>query len=326
MKPWSWNSLNKPFFVLAPMADVTDVPFRSVVSACGRPDVFYTEFVSAHGLASAGRERLMLDLALTKDDHPIVAQFFGTKPEHIAAAATLARELGFDGVDINMGCPDRSIMKQGAGAALIKNPQLAVELIHALRDGAGDMPIAVKTRLGTYATEEMDAWLSAVLSAKPDVLVIHGRTVKEMSKVPAHWDLIGRAAVMAHDAGALCVGNGDVMSHAQGVALATQYGVDGLMAGRGIFHNPWLFNPSVDPASITPQQRLRLLLQHTDAWVAHWGDRKSFDLMKKFYKVYVSGWPGAAALRAQIMECRTPESVREIVNSHLDAPGGIIGA
>ena len=319
MKQSFWNTLNKPFFVLAPMADVTDVPFRSVVATCGRPDVFYTEFVSAHGLASAGRDRLMLDLALTERDHPIVAQFFGTNSEHIRAAAQLARELGFDGVDINMGCPDRSIIKQGAGAALIKSPSLAVELIHALREGAGGLPIAVKTRLGTYNTDEMDAWLGTILSAKPDVLVVHGRTVKEMSKVPAHWDLIGRAATIAHEAGALCVGNGDVTSHAQGVALAAQYGVDGLMAGRGIFHNPWMFNPDVDPAAITPKQRLELLLTHTDAWVAHWGTQKSFDLMKKFYKVYVSGWPGAAALRAQLMSVHDPEEVKTIVHSSLDA-------
>jgi len=258
----------------------------------------------------------MLDLALTDDDHPIVAQFFGTVPEHLRAAGALARELGFDGVDINMGCPDSSIMKQGAGASLIKKPELAVELIHAIREGAGNLPVAVKTRLGVQSTDEMDAWIGAVLSAKPDVLVVHGRTVKEMSKAPAHWDLIARTAVMAHEAGVLCVGNGDVVSHTQGLALATQYGVDGVMAGRGIFHNPWMFNPSVDPAAVKPQDRLALLLRHTDAWVAHWQGKKSFDLMKKFYKVYVSGWPGAAALRAEIMEARDAQAVRKIVTEY----------
>lgn len=293
------------------MADVTDVPFRSIVAQCGRPDVFYTEFVSAHGLASSGRERLLLDLALTDRDHPIVAQFFGTVPEHLHAAGKLARELGFDGVDINMGCPDRAIMKQGAGAALMREPSRAVELIAALREGAGDLPVAVKTRLGLRSTDEMDAWVGTVLSAKPDVLVVHGRTVSEMSKVPAHWELIGRAAQMAHDAGALCIGNGDIMSRAQGLERASLSGVDGVMVGRGIFHNPWLFAGS--PELRTPAERLRLLLAHTDAWVAHWGGIKSFDLMKKFYKVYVSGWDGAAHLRAKLMEAHDAETVRSIV-------------
>lgn len=322
------------------MADVTDVAFRSVVAQCGRPDVFYTEFVSAHGLASAGRERLMLDLALADGDHPIVAQFFGTRPEHLFAAGTLARELGFDGVDINMGCPDTAIMKQGAGAALMKTPELASDLIYALRDGSGGLPVAVKTRLGLYDTNETDAWLKVILNAKPDVLIVHGRTVKEASKVPAHWDIIGRAAAMAHDGGVLCIGNGDVVSAAQGNELCAQWGTDGYMVGRGIFQNPWLFAPlevrrnerlpafNGDAGPLTgsgergelehtPHERLQLLLMHTDAWVRRWNGVKSFDLMKKFYKVYVSGWPGAAHLRAQLMEQKSAEQVRAIVSEYL---------
>ena len=258
----------------------------------------------------------MVDLALTKTDHPIVAQFFGTQPEHLFAAGKLAKELGFDAVDINMGCPDRSIMKQGAGAALIKDPPRAVELIHALREGASGLPIAVKTRLGVSSTNEMGAWLSTILSAKPDALIIHGRTVKEMSKVPAHWDLIGRAAHMAREAGVLSVGNGDVASRVQGEALAHQYGTDGYMVGRGIFHNPWLFNSTIDPETVTPEQRLELLTRHTDAWVAQWDGVKSFDLMKKFYKVYASGWPGAAQLRAKLMECRSAQDVRGVLTEN----------
>lgn len=311
-----WKQLKKPFFVLAPMADVTDVPFRTIVARCGRPDVFYTEFVSAHGLASAGRERLLVDLALTERDHPIVAQFFGTKPEHLYAAGQLARELGFDGVDINMGCPDRAIVKQGAGIALCKTPSLAQELIAAVREGAGDLPVAVKTRLGLYKTEEMDTWIPALLDAKPDLLTIHGRTMKEMSKVPSHWDLIGRAATMAHEAGVFCVGNGDVISHAQGTELADQHGVDGLMVGRGIFHNPWLFGAAAEQEH-APRERLELLLEHIDIWVKQWGGIKSFDLMRKFFKVYVSSWSGAADLRAQLMETRTPEDAILLINEAL---------
>jgi tRNA-dihydrouridine synthase len=313
-----WAALPKPFFVLAPMADVTDVPFRSIVARCGRPDVFYTEFVSAHGLASPGRDVLIRDLAKTDGDHPIVAQFFGTWPEHLYAAGKLAKELGFDGVDINMGCPDKGVMKQGAGIALCKTPELAKDLIKSIREGAGGLPVTVKTRLGFSKTDEMHAWIGAILEAKPDVLVIHGRTAKEMSKVPAHWDLIGEVAKMCHAAGVLCVGNGDVMSRAQGVELAEKYGLDGIMIGRGIFHNPWLFGPNTDREH-SPRERLELLLDHTDAFMTHWNGSKSFDLLKKFYKVYVSGWDGAASLRGQLMQCRTPEEVRAIATDWLAA-------
>lgn len=310
-----WQTLKKPFFVLAPMADVTDAPFRTIVARCGRPDVFYTEFVSAHGLASSGRDRLIKDLALTNDDHPIIAQFFGTWPEHLYAAGKLARELGFDGVDINMGCPDRSIMKQGAGIALCKTPELAKDLIAALREGAGDLSVSIKTRLGLYDTKEMETWIPALLEAKPDALVVHGRTMREMSKVPAHWDLIGHAAQMCHDIGVVCIGNGDVMSRQQGIALAEQYGVDGLMVGRGIFHNPWFFNETQTEHS--SRERLALLLEHVDLWLAQWNDIKSFDLMKKFFKVYCSEWPGSADLRAQLMECKTADQVRTLVTEYM---------
>lgn len=311
-----WRNLPKPFSVLAPMADVTDKAFRSIVSRCGRPDVYYTEFVSAHGLASEGRSRLLLDLARSENERPIVAQFFGTNPEHLFQAGALARQLGFDGVDLNMGCPDRSILKQGAGAALIRNPSLAQDLIAATREGAIDLPVAVKTRLGMHDIGEMDTWIPSILKAHPDVLIVHGRTVKEMSKVPAHWDYIGRAAVMAHDANILCVGNGDVLSAKQGRGLAEQYGVDGYMVGRGIFHDPWLFH-ALDNQARTPRERLHLLLTHTDAWIAQWDGIKSFDLMKKFYKVYASGWPGAANLRAKLMESKTAHETRLIVEGYL---------
>lgn len=309
-----WDNLKKPFFVLAPMADVTDVPFRTIVLRCGRPDVFYTEFVSAHGLASAGKTRLVQDLALTDGDHPIVAQFFGSNPEHLNSAGVLARELGFDGVDINMGCPSDQIMRQGAGVSLVRTPELAKDLIGAIRDGFQG-PVAVKTRLGLYKTEEMDAWIPTLLEARPDVLIVHGRTMKEMSKVPAHWDLIGKAAQWAHEAGVLCIGNGDVTTRAQGEELAAAYGVDGIMVGRGIFQNPWLFSHEVGPHKM--QERLELLLLHLELWLKQWNGIKSMDLMKKFFKVYCSGWPGAAELRARLMECREPSAVRTIVQEYL---------
>lgn len=309
-----WKELPKPFFVLAPMADVTDSPFRQVIADCGRPDIFYNEFVSCEGLTSAGRERLLLDLRFKENERPIVAQFFGTKPEQFYECAKLARELGFDGVDINMGCPDRKVVKQGAGIGLCKDPARAKQIIEATKEGAGELPVSVKTRIG-LTKPDLDGWIRIILETKIPVLIIHGRTMSEMSKVPAHWDLIGEAAKMAHEVGTLAIGNGDVMSISEGREKAEQYSVDGIMVGRGIFHNPWFFNESVDHKNVSPQDRLELLLKHTRLFEEFWQGKKSFDLMKKFFKIYVSEWDGAKELRTKLMETTNRMEVEAIVQN-----------
>lgn len=302
----------EPFFVLAPMADVTDAAFRRIILECGRPDVFYTEFVSADGLMSVGRERLMKDLIYSKDEHPIIAQFFGAHPETIRQSAQLARELGFDGVDINMGCPDKKVVKQGAGIGLSRTPELAKEIIAAAKEGAGDIPLSIKTRLG-YSVIDL-TWIRTLLQCKIPALIIHGRTMKEMSKVPAHWDVIKEIAAMAKDYGTLTIGNGDVMSREEGIIHARESGVDGIMVGRGIFHNPWFFNPSIDIEKVSQKERLELLLKHTRLFKDQWSDGKKFDILKKFYKVYVSGWDGAKELRIQLMNTKTSEEVEAIIS------------
>lgn len=311
-----WEKLKKPFFVLAPMADVTDAPFRQIVIDCGRPDVLYNEFVSSEGLNSAGRDRLLLDLRFKENEHPIVAQFFGTKPEQFYECAKLARELGFDGVDINMGCPDRKVVKQGAGIGLCKDPQRAKQIIEATKDGAGDLPVSVKTRIGLNKPD-LDGWIKMILGTKIATLIIHGRTMAEMSKVPAHWDLIGEATKMAHEAGTLAVGNGDVMSMLEGREKSEKYGVDGIMVGRGIFHNPWFFNKHIDHKTVPPKERLELLLKHSRLFEDFWQGKKSFDLMKKFFKIYVSEWDGAKDLRTKLMETKTQEQVENMVFDYL---------
>jgi nifR3 family TIM-barrel protein len=307
-----WGTLKKPFFILAPMADVTDAAFRRIILEVGRPDVFYTEFISTDGLMSAGRDRLMKDLLFMPDERPIVAQFFGSKPESFLKVAELARELGFDGIDINMGCPDRKVVKQGSGIGLCKTPELAKEIILATKEGAKGIPVSVKTRLGLNTIDL--SWVQAILDTKIPALTIHG-TMKEMSKVPAHWDVIADVAKMGHEAGTLVVGNGDIMGYQDGIEKARQSGVDGLMVGRAIFQNPWLFNPNINPESITKEQRLELLLRHTRLFVKFWEDRKSFDLMKKFFKVYVSGWDGAKDLRTALMETKNLEQVEQLLQT-----------
>lgn len=303
-----WKKLNRPIITLAPMADVTDTVFRQIVAQCGKPQVFFTEFVSCDGLCSEGKTKLLKNLKFNKKiERPIVAQFFGSKPENFYKCAQLAVKLGFDGIDINMGCPDKKVEKQGAGAALMKTPELAQRIIAETKRGASKLPVSVKTRIG-FNKSEIETWIPCLLKAKPDAIIIHGRTRKEMSKVPAHWDLIGKAAEIARGSGILIIGNGDVSSLADAKEKAKKYNLDGVMVGRGIFANPWFFNSDVNPADIIPKDKIALLIKHIKLFDKTWKNAKNFDIMKKFFKMYISGWNGAKNLRAKLM---TTKSVKE---------------
>ena len=323
-----WQKLERPFFVLAPMANVTDWAFRKIVAKCGRPDVFYTEFLSCDGIVY-DKTKFEKELYFEKSEKPIVVQFFGSKPENFYKCAQLAVELGFDGIDINMGCPDRSIEKQRAGAALIKNPKLAQEIIKETKRGArlngqDVLPISVKTRLG-YNKIETKEWVSTLLEKEPAALIIHGRTRKEMSSVPAHWNEIGIAKELAtgstgsrqEDTKTLIIGNGDVVDLNDAREKAKEYNLDGIMVGRGIFANPWFFNEKVDIKEIKPEQRIDLLREHLDNFEKLWGSSGRFDTMKKFFKVYVSDWPGAKELRAKLMITKNKREVVDILQNEL---------
>ncbi|MCX6784507.1 MAG: tRNA-dihydrouridine synthase [Candidatus Komeilibacteria bacterium] len=312
-----WSKLKKPIMVLAPMADVTDVAFREIIAKYGKPDVFWTEFVSAAGLDSVGRDKLLIDLQFSKKQRPIVAQFFSSKPSQMYKVAQLAAKLGFDGIDINMGCPDKSIEKQGAGAALMKNPALAAEIILATKEGAGKLPVSVKTRLG-YNTNVLDQWLVALLKAEPAVIIIHARTRKQMSKVPAQWSEVARAVTLTKELTdsknrPLIFGNGDVTSLIQAKELAKQTGADGVMIGRGIFGNPWFFNPKKSLTSISLEERFGVMLEHTFLFAKLLGQYKNFDIMKKHFKAYVSGFDGAKELRVKLMAAKTAQQVMAII-------------
>ena len=303
MKGNFWQKLRKPFFVLAPMSDVTDTVFRQIILKCGRPDVFYTEFVSCDGLCSEGREELLKSLKFNKKEKPIVVQFFGSKPENFYKCAKLAQKLGFDGIDINMGCPDKKVEKQNAGAKLILNPKLAKRIIEETKRGAGKLPISVKTRIG-YNEIITEKWISEIIKVKPDVIIIHGRTKKEMSKAPAHWDEIGKAAKLIKKAGIIAIGNGDVKNLKDGEQKAKKYGLDGIMVGRGIFENPWFFNTKIDIKDKNPPDRIKLLLNHVTLFNKTYKGTKNFNMLKKFFKIYIFGWKEAKNLRNQLMAAK----------------------
>jgi nifR3 family TIM-barrel protein len=309
-----WSQLKKPIMALAPMANVTDEAFRRIISKYGKPDVMWTEFVSCDGLCSEGRERLLPDLWFSEAQRPIVAQIFGAKPENFYKTAQLLKELKFDGIDINMGCPEKNIQKQGACAALIKNPTLAKEIIHATMDGAGGLPVSIKTRIGDIKNE-LDTWLPHLLSTKPVAVTIHARTRKEMSLVPAKWETIKHAVGIAKGSGTLILGNGDVQDLDQARQRIAETGADGVMVGRGIFGNPWLFS-SRQRDDIPLEERLRVMLEHTHLFEQLFHGIKSFDIMKKHYKAYVNNFPGASEMRVKLFEAKNADQVAAIVKQH----------
>lgn len=314
-----WGKLKKPIMILAPMANVTDFAFRQIVARCGRPDVFYTEFISCDGVV-AKPEKFKGELYHEKSESPIVVQFFGAKPENFYKCAQLAQELGYDGIDINMGCPDKSVEKQSAGAALIKDPKLAQEIIKATKEGAGPLPVSVKTRLG-YGKIETEEWIPKLLETGLAALIIHGRTRKEMSKVPANWDEIQKAAAITRsiNPNTLVIGNGDVKDLNDAHQKTIRHDLDGIMVGRGVFDNPWFFNSNQKER--TPKERINLMLEHVDNFEKLWparpgGTDKNFDVLKRFFKIYISNWPGAKELRTELMATKSGQEVKDIVDKH----------
>jgi len=347
-----WQRLPKPIIAVAPMADVTDAPFRRLIAKYSawekqKSTVMWTEFVSADGLMRAspeGRIKLMADLIYTEEERPIVAQLFSSNEEHMEQAAILCRELGFDGIDINMGCPDRTIEKQGCGSAMIKTPALAGKIIQAAKRGAKDIPVSVKTRLG-YNHDELEEWLPVLLSQSPAAITIHARTRKDMSKVPARWERVRRAVEIREELGSetLILGNGDVLSLDDARGKAELCRADGVMVGRALFGNPWFFHPAKrlpirltalpthgvnretiiteDTADasleyISLEERLRVLVEHSKLFVELL-PFKNFAVMKKHYKAYINGFPGAVELRSQLMTCQTTDEVEVVIEDFL---------
>ena len=319
-----WNDLPHGFTILAPMEGVTDVVFRRVVAKAGRPDVFFTEFTNVSSFASEkGRHDALERLDIVRDENgenletPIVAQIWGKNPDHFAETAKHLEELGFDGLDINMGCPDRHVNKAGGGAAMINTPELAIECIERAK-ASTNLPVSVKTRLGYTFRDEYLEWISLLLNQHLAALTVHLRTRKEMSKVPAHYDLIPEIVALRDEISpeTKLIINGDIKDLAAAKELSEKYpGVDGFMIGRGVFANPYCFtdrHPS--------QEELKnLFLYHLDLFdqrareLESRGSRYPYEPIKHFIKVYFSGFDGAAELRNKLMECKSTDELRAIL-------------
>lgn len=317
-----WTQFNKkPFFVLAPMDDVTDTVFREIVASVGSPDLAMTEFASTDGYAHPkGRpsveRRLLVNESEKSIGIPLIAQIWGNDPNNYREMAEdLAASGDFVGIDINMGCPEKGIVKRGCCGGLIKeeNWDNAAAIIRATKEGAGDMPVSVKTRIGVneIITEE---WIGFLLKQNIPALTVHGRTVKEMSKVPAHWDEIKKAVELRDQIApaTVIIGNGDVENIAHGRKLAEQSGVDGIMIGRGILRDIQALSTNLQEMS--PKDKIQLFEKHLNLYEKTWGNTKSFAPMKKFAKLYISGFPGAVEIRSRIMDSHSYKEAKRILN------------
>lgn len=316
-----YDSLPKPFFVLAPMDDVTDTVFRQIVADTARPDLFFTEFANVDGLQSPGRARIMKKLKNTEKDQPLVAHIWGKDPERFykTVQEIASGELGnFVGIDLNMGCPVKTVVAHGTCSALINNRPLAHEIIQAVQEGAaGKLPVSVKTRLG-YGQIDL-TWHEFLLGHNLDMLTIHGRTRAQMSKVPANWQLIGEIRELRDKLapGTLVVGNGDVANRAHGLELAEKYRLDGVMIGRGIFHDPYAFAETSPWDTMTEQARVALYRKHVGHFKDTWeeGDRPIHTL-NKFCKIYINGFDGAKEFREELMAATSITDLLEKLNTY----------
>ena len=307
-----WADLKLPIYCLAPMFDVTDPAFRYVIAKRGKPDIFFTEFVSCDGLCSRGLPKLMKHLYINENERPVVAQIFGEKPETHYLAAKICRELGFDGIDINMGCPVKTVTKTGCGAAMVKTPELAKEIIAATKAGAGPLPVSVKTRIG-WNEPVIEEWLGHLLETKPVAITLHMRTRKEMSSVDAHWELMPDAVQQARDTSTLLLGNGDIWSMAQADQLIAETGMDGAMLGRAIFANPWLFDRSRTKDQVSVEERLEVMLEHAFMFESVFQGEKNFALMRKHLLCHGSGFQGAKELRQRLEKINNAADVHNAI-------------
>ena len=310
-------NLPKPFFVLAPMDDVTDTVFRQIIAGCAAPDLFFTEFVNVDGLQSPGRPKLLKRLQYTDVEKPLIAQIWGKNPDNFFKTARELVDMGYAGIDINMGCPDKNVVRNGTCSALINDRPLALEIIKATQSGAdGKLPVSVKTRLGFSNVDY--TWHEFLLQQNLAMLTIHGRTRAQMSKVPADWDAIEVVRDLRDSLSpeTMLVGNGDVLSRAQGAALALQHQLDGIMVGRGIFQDPYLFAEERIWDLQAPIERLLLYRRQVSLFADTWLDgERPIQTLNKFCKIYVNGFEGAKEMREELMAASSTDELLTLLDA-----------
>lgn len=320
-----WHNIQTPNFSLAPMEDVTDTAFREVVLQTATEEklhLLFSEFTSVEGMChSVGHHKVKHRLQINESEKKLLkeknvkllAQIWGKDPEkYYKTAQFIANETDFDGIDINMGCPVKNVVKNGCCSALITQPNLAKEIIVATKE-ATNLPLSVKTRIG-FKQVVTESWISHLLSTPIDALTIHGRIQKQMSEGMADWNEIAKAVQLRNKLAPhiKIIGNGDVESYQEGLEKCETYGVDGVMIGRGIFKNPWFFNP--DKTDIGMEEKLALMKVHTRLFDKTWGSSKNFAILRRFFKIYTNGFRGASTLRNDLMNANNAKEVYDVVN------------
>ncbi len=306
-----WSQFEKGFTCLAPMEGVTDIAFRQVVAHAARPDIFFTEFTNVNSYSSEkGRPNALERLEFEPQEQPIVAQIWGKNPEMFKETVEAVRDLGFQAVDINMGCPDRHVVATGGGSGLIRTPELAKQIIRAAQEVEG-ITVSVKTRLGYTKADEWRAWLTNILEEHPAALTVHLRSKKEMSKVDAHYELIPEIVALKNELSpeTKLIINGDIKSAADAQKFVEQ-GADGIMIGRGVFQNPFCFEKA--PKEHSKEELLDLMRYHLDLYEKY--SLYPYDPLKHFYKIYINNFPGASDLRAKLMMTKSIAEAREIID------------
>lgn len=348
--PGFWHDLKKPIIGLSPMDGVTDHPYRHIQKKYGRPDVIYTEFATVEGFCR-GVVRVLDDFIFDETQRPIVAQIYGTTPQFFREAAVALSQLGFDGIDINMGCPAKSVAHSGAGAALIKTPELAQEIVKATKAGVEDwqngktvrdceniteelaviieerhaklpekyqqhnrpIPVTVKTRVGFDSKIAQD-WIKTLLEVEPVAIAIHGRTLRQGYGGFADWEEIGKAVETAKGSGTIIIGNGDVQTRAQALDRVKQFGVDGVFIGRGTFGNPWAFlDEEVDIST-----RAGLAVEHSELFEKTYNHKEQYNFMpmRKHLGWYIKSIPNAVEIRVALVRSESAAQVKEILKKY----------
>ena len=306
---------NKPLLILAPMEGVTDIVFRKVIAKAGRPDYFFTEFTNVSSYASEkGRKNALDRLKISDTDSPIIAQIWGKNPEHFSIVSKDLEDLGFSGIDLNFGCPDRHVNAAGGGAAMIRTPDLAVRCFREARN-ATSLPVSIKTRLGYSFVEEFKTWLPTLLREHPSALTVHLRTRKEMSKVPAHYELIPEILKMRDELSkdTLLIINGNIKDLNEANSLHQKYPeIDGFMIGRGVFNNLYCFTNHTP----TKEELIDLFYYHLDTFDALTKDN-SFEPLKHYFKIYLNSFPRASDIRNSLMSTHSTKEARELLKNSL---------
>lgn len=309
-----YEKLKKPILGLAPMEDVTDTVFRRIVMSLGKPDLLYTEFVNVEGLNSKGKDQVLHRLLYNESEHPLIAQLWGNTPKNFLKSALLVKDMGFDAVDINMGCSVKNVIKGCSGSALIDaDRDLVKSIIDSVKESG--LPVSVKTRLG-FNSVDMD-WIQFLLEQNLSALTIHMRTARGTSSVNADWSYMNEIVSLRDSISpnTLIFGNGDIHSLKEANERISEYGIDGILIGRAAMSNPWVFTPQVY-SELSVHEKVEVFKRHLNLFDQVWGGKKDFNSLKKFFRAYINGFDGASELRAKLMLCNDSKEVIQVLDEY----------